>query len=83
MVEMRISSRAASRIARYSIWLRMRGALISYLGWEMEAAGFWATIPSSSKKRKKVLMALSLRETDLAVYFWLASSFLNSSICSV
>ncbi len=45
MAEVRRSSRQASRKARYSVLLKMRGDLFSYLGWVTWSAGLLSMWP--------------------------------------
>lgn len=67
MAEMRVSLRQASRRARYSIFDKTRGGLVSNLGWRMGMAGSSEMKPFDLTNLKKVLVELVFREIDLLV----------------
>src|SRR3989344_7978743 len=58
------SSRAASLSARYSIGERIRGGLVSNLGWSTRLAGSSVINSWTLRKRKNVFVELSFLERD-------------------
>ncbi|TSC85338.1 MAG: hypothetical protein G01um101416_918 [Microgenomates group bacterium Gr01-1014_16] len=65
--EIRMSRWAASRKARCSASVKMRGALDSYLGWVRGELGLWVCNPDSWRNLKKVFKELILRLMLLGV----------------